>query len=79
MLDPAILECLGIEEPLVGIHLDHAVADRGAAGEHDSVAGVLLVEVAGLHVEIERPLAPAGLDAGHSLHLTWGLQVLVSH
>ena len=42
----------------------------------DAVAGVLLVEVAGLHVEVERPLAAAGLDARDPVHLGRRLQVL---
>ena len=40
------------------------------------MAGVLLVEVAGLHVDVEGPLAAAGLDAGDALHLGRRLQVL---
>ena len=54
------------------------VADRRAGGEDDAVAGVLLVEVAGLHVEVERPLAAAGLDARDPLHLGRRLEVLDS-
>ena len=33
-------------------------------------------QVAGLHVEVEGPLAAAGLDAGDALHLGRRLQVL---
>ena len=40
------------------------------------MAGVLLVQVAGLHVEVEGPLAAAGLDAGDAIHLGRRLQVL---
>ena len=50
--------------------------DRRAGGEGDAVAGVLLVQVAGLHVEVEGPLAAAGLDAGDAVHLGRRLQVL---
>ena len=40
------------------------------------MAGVPLVEVPGLHVEVEGPLAPAGLDAGDPVHLGRRFQVL---
>ena len=40
------------------------------------MAGVPLVEIPGLHVEIKGPLAPPGLDAGHAVHLGRGLEVL---
>jgi hypothetical protein len=40
------------------------------------VAGVLLVQEAGLHVQIKGALAPAGLDAGDALHLSGRPQVL---
>ena len=52
------------------------VADRRAGGEGDAVAGVLVVQVAALHVEVEGPLAAAGLDAGDAVHLGRRLQVL---
>ena len=42
-------------------------------------AGVLLVEVAGLHVHVEGAFAAAGLDAGDALHLGRRLQVLEAH
>ena len=37
---------------------------------------MLLVQVAGFHVEVEGPLAAAGLDAGDAVHLGRRLQVL---
>ena len=40
------------------------------------MAGVQLVEVAALHVEVKGPFAPLGLDPGHPLHLARCLQVL---
>ena len=52
------------------------VADRRAGGKGHAVAGVLFVQVAGLHVEVERPFAAAGLDAGDTLHLGRRFQVL---
>ena len=76
MLDAAASESLGIEEPLHRVHLDHRVGDRRAGGERHAVAGMLLVEIAGFHVEVEGPLAAAGLDAGDALHLGRRLQVL---
>ncbi len=38
--------------------------------------GMLLAQVAGLHVDIERPLGAAGLDAGDAVHLGRRFQVL---
>ena len=76
MLDAAALQPLGVEEALHRVHLDHRVGDRRAGGEGDAVAGVLLVQVAGFHVEVEGPLAAAGLDAGDAVHLGRRLQVL---
>ena len=73
---PRLVEPLGIEVALHRVHLDHGVADRRAGGEGDAVAGVLLVQVAGLHVQVEGALAAAGLDAGDALHLGRRLQVL---
>jgi hypothetical protein len=63
---------------MVGVHLDHRIADRRAGGESDAVAGVLLVQVTGLHVHVEGAFAAAGLDAGDALHLGRRLQVLLS-
>ena len=40
------------------------------------MAGMLLAQIAGFHVEVERPLAAAGLDAGDALHLGRRFQVL---
>jgi len=40
------------------------------------MAGMMLFEVAGLHVEVEGALGAAGLDAGHPLHFRRRLQVL---
>jgi hypothetical protein len=37
---------------------------------------VLPVQVAALHVQVEGPLGPAGLDAGDAVHLRRRLQVL---
>ena len=76
MLDAAALQTLGVEEPLDGVHLDHRVRDRRAGGKGHAVAGVPLVEIPGLHVEIKRALAPPGLDAGHAVHLGRGLEIL---
>ena len=73
---PRLLQPLGVEEALHRVHLDHRVADRRAGGKGHAVAGVLLVQVAGLHVHVEGPLAAAGLDAGDALHLGRRLQVL---
>ena len=73
---PRLLQPLGVEESLHRVHLDHRVGDRRAGGERDAVAGVLLVQVAGLHVHVEGPFAAAGLDAGDALHLGRRLQVL---
>ena len=47
------------------------------AGDH-AMAGMLLMQVARLHQEVEGALAAAGLDAGHALHLGRRLQVLDS-
>ena len=68
---------LGVEVPLHRVHFDHRVADRRAGGEGHPVAGVLLVQIAGLHEEVERSFAAAGLDAGDALHLRRRFQVLV--
>ena len=73
---PRLLQPLRVEEALHRVHLDHRVGDRRAGGEGDAVAGVLLAQVAGLHVEVEGPLAAAGLDAGDALHLGRRFQVL---
>ena len=76
MLDAPASHPFGVEESLHCVHLDHRVADRRAGGERHAVAGVLLVQVSGLHVQVEGPLAAAGLDAGDTLHLGRRLQVL---
>ena len=60
--------------PRIGIA--HQDGNRRAGGEGDAVAGMLLIQVAGFHVEIESPFAAAGLDAGDALHLGRRLQVL---
>ena len=73
---PRCSQPLGVEEPLHRVHLDHRVGDRRAGGKRHAVAGVLLVQVAGFHVEVEGTLAAAGLDAGDALHLGRRLQVL---
>ena len=41
-----------------------------------AVAGVKLVEIAAFHVEVERPLAAAGLDAGDAIHFRGRFEVL---
>ena len=40
------------------------------------MAGVLLVQVARLHLEVEGAFAAAGLDAGHALHLGGRFEIL---
>ena len=73
---PRDLQALGVEEALHRVQLDHGVGDRRAGGERDAVAGMLAVQVAGFHAEVEGTLAAAGLDAGDALHLGRRLQVL---
>ena len=59
------------------MYISTIVFEIGRAGrEADPVPLVQLAQVAGLHVEVERPLAPAGLDARHPLHLGRGFEVL---
>ena len=77
MLDATLAHSLGVEEALHGVHLDHRVADRRAGGEGHPVIGVLLVQIPGLHEDVERPFAAAGLDAGDALHLGRRFEVLV--
>ena len=73
--------CLGCEPFRVKvalalrIHLDHRVADRRAGREDDAVAGVLLAQIAGLHVEVEGPLAASRLDSRDTLHLRGRFEV----
>ena len=76
MLQATALEALGVEESLHRVHLDHRVGNRRAGGERHAMAGMLLVEVARLHVHVESPLGAAGLDAGDALHFGRRLQVL---
>ena len=76
MVDAAAFQPFGVEEALHRVHLDHRVGNRRAGGEGDAVAGVPLVQVAGLHVEVEGALGAAGLDAGDAVHLGRRLQVL---
>ena len=73
---PRLLHSLRVEEALHGVHLDHGVGNRRACGERHAVAGVLFAQVAGLHVQVKRPLAATGLDARDALHLGRRLQVL---
>ena len=47
--------------------IDHGVADGRAGGESDPVAGVLLVQVLGFHVQVKGAVAASSLDAGHPL------------
>ena len=65
-----------VEESLHRVHFDHRVGNRRAGGERHAVAGMLLAQVAGFHVEVEGALAAAGLDAGDALHLGRRLQIL---
>ena len=67
-----------VEIALDGEHLDHGVADGGAAGEGDAMAGVLLIQVAALHVEVHRALAAAGLNPGNPVHLGGRGEVLAN-
>ena len=67
---------LRVEEALHRVELDHGVGDRRAGGECHAVAGMLLAEIAGFHVEVEARSRAAGLDAGDALHLGGGLEVL---
>ena len=76
MFDATALQSLRVEESLDRVHLDHRVGNRRAGGKGHAVAGMLLVQVAGFHVQVERPLRAAGLDAGDALHLGRRLQVL---
>ncbi len=76
MVNAALDEPVRIEVALDGIHLHHGVADRRAGGEGDTVAWVLVVEIAGFHVEVERPLAATRLNTGHALHLGRGFEIL---
>src|SRR5206468_831205 len=76
MLDAAALEPLGVKESLHCVEFSHAVADGRAGGESKAMAGVLPVQVAGLHEEVKGPLAAAGLNTGNSVHLGRRLQVL---
>ena len=76
MLQSPAPQPLGIEESLHCVHLDHGVGNRRGGGEGDAVALVPLFQVAGLHVQVERLFAAAGLDAGDAVHLGRRLQVL---
>ena len=78
VLDSAIPEAIGVEVTLHRVQLDHRVTDRRAVGERDPVAGVLLVQVVGLHEHVERPLAAARLDTGNPLHFRRRFEVLHS-
>ena len=76
MGEAAGLQARGIEEALHRIHFHHRIADGGAGGEGHAMAGVLLVQVLGFHVQVEGAFAAPGLDAGHPFHLGGRLQVL---
>ena len=76
MVNAALAEPVRIEVALDGIHLHHGVADRRAGGEGDAVAGVLLVEITGFHIEIKGPLTAAGLNTGYAFHLGRRFEVL---
>ena len=76
MLQAPAPQSLWVEETLHRVHLDHCVGNRRAGGEGHTVAGMLLAQIARLHVDVERPLAAAGLDAGDAIHLGRRLQVL---
>src|SRR5271166_2728930 len=75
MLDAPAFQAVGVEEALHRVHLDHGVADRRAGGERHAVAGVLAVQVAGFHQQVEGALAAAGLDAGDAFHLGGGFEI----
>ncbi len=68
-----ILDCHNIIHQMwpatFGVHLDHRIGDRRAGGERHPMPGVLLIQVSGFHVYVERPFPAAGLDAGDALHL----------
>ena len=76
MVDAALGEPAGVEIALDVVHLDHRIAHRRARGEGHAVPGVLLVEIAAFHVEVEGALRATGLDAGDALHFRRRLQVL---
>ena len=73
---PRSTEPVRIEVALDGIHFHHGVADGRAGGEGDAVAGVLLVQEARFHVEVEGPFAAAGLNTRHPFHFGRGLEIL---
>ena len=69
VLDPARGQAVRVEEALERVEFDQGVRDRRAVGEGDAVAGVLLVQVAGLHQHVERAFTdpPAGMPATRSI------------
>jgi hypothetical protein len=58
------------------IHLHQGVADGGAGGEGDAVAGVFPVQEAGCHVEVKGPFTAACLNACDAFHFGWGFEIL---
>ncbi len=78
MVDATLNQALRVEEALHGVHFYHRVADGRAGGKRHAVAGMLLVQIARLHVEVESLFAAAGLDAGDALHFRCRLQILLS-
>ena len=71
--EAAGLQARGIEEALHRIHFHHRITDGGAGGEGHAMAGVLLMQVLGFHVQVEGAFTAPGLDAGHPFHLGGGL------
>ena len=66
----------GSRNRLHGVELDHRIGNRRAGGKGDAVAGVLLSQIAGFHVQVKGTFAASGLNAGDAIHFRRRFQVL---
>ena len=63
-LNAALLQGVGLDEPLQGEELGQRIGDRGAGGGDQRAAGVpRRVDVAGLDIEVPGPLRSVRIDA----------------
>ncbi len=76
MLEPVPLESLGLEIPLHGEHLGHAVGDRSTRGEDHTAAAIERLDVTHLEKHVEGPLAGRLGQARHPGHFRHVEEVL---
>ena len=79
MVDAPTRQALRVEVALFSVHLHHRVADRRAGGKGDSVAWMVFMEIAALHVQVESAFTSGGLNSGYPFHFGGSFEVFETH